>query len=480
MNTLRQGLLGLLSMAAGLVAQGRPVGETKATPRLTARAAFALAVLEDVVRERDAAAAAGGGPRVSRELIGRLPMCGYTSRFVQAVDPDGRVEVLRSFGFNLPDRLDPERWGVYVFPGPPTAAPEGAFFVAADGAVLFCEPRTQHYDARQPPAPTAAFGRGGEGRWADRQHTAGMGEDGELWQLASTLRRAPCVVTVTDDDGRPMEHVEVWVVSATGMPVLRDMPAGVPLTGAWPVGVAKVDATGRGTLAGVVADDVAVRVGLASTMLDVPVAAVRSRDGELQVALARADQRPARLLANEGAAAATLRNIASAQAQCQAAGVIDVDGDGAGEFGFFGELAGTARVRSDAAGAVGTRRIEPPVLSSVFGEVRGSRVLRQGYCFQIFLRDKHGTWLAEHADGEAGRGVAIDPDRAEAGWCCLAWPMHHGWTGRSAFFVDQRGAVFEHGNDDGAFAGAAAPRPWTTVEEPTGWLPREAARPAGR
>ncbi|MFY9342504.1 MAG: hypothetical protein WAT39_08435 [Planctomycetota bacterium] len=479
MHTLREALLGMLAMGTVLMAQGRPAGETKPASPLSARSAFALAVLEDLVRERDAAVATGRGPRIPRDLIGRFPMCGYTSRFVHGVGADGKIEALRSFGFNLPDRLDPERWGVYVVPVSLAGASQCAFFVAADGAVLFCDGRAQRYDAGHPPEPTAAFGRGGEGRWADRQRSAGMGEDGEFWQPASTLPRTQCVVTVTTDDGRPLDHVEVWVASATGMPALRGFPEGVPLAGAWPVGVVKVDEKGRGALAGVVADDLVVRVGLAGTMLDVPVAAVRAHDGQLHVALARADQRPERLQANESAAFATLKNITSAQAQCQAAGVIDADGDGAGEFGFFGELTGTARVRSDAAGAVGTQRIEPPVLSSAF-QVRESRVMRGGYLFRIYLRDKAGNWVTEHADGEAGRGVAIDPDRAETSWCCLAWPVHHGWTGRPAFFVDQRGEVFVHANGDGAFTGAAAPLPWTAAKLPAGWLPHDSAPPDGR
>ena len=50
----------------------------------------------------------------------------------------------------------------------------------------------------------------------------------------------------------------------------------------------------------------------------------------------------ARLNANESAAIATLKNISSAQSQCQASAVIDANGNGAGEYGFFGELLATS------------------------------------------------------------------------------------------------------------------------------------------
>ena len=60
----------------------------------------------------------------------------------------------------------------------------------------------------------------------------------------------------------------------------------------------------------------------------------------------------ARISANENAAIATLRSIASAQAQLQSSCAIDTDADGGGEYGFFGEMAGTAGLRIyDAAAA---------------------------------------------------------------------------------------------------------------------------------
>ena len=46
----------------------------------------------------------------------------------------------------------------------------------------------------------------------------------------------------------------------------------------------------------------------------------------------------ARISANENAAIATLRSIASAQAQLQSSCAIDTDADGGGEYGFFGEI----------------------------------------------------------------------------------------------------------------------------------------------
>jgi prepilin-type N-terminal cleavage/methylation domain-containing protein len=71
----------------------------------------------------------------------------------------------------------------------------------------------------------------------------------------------------------------------------------------------------------------------------------------------------ARLSANESAAISTLRSLTSAQAQVQSSGAIDTDGDGAGEYGGFGELAGT--IPSPAASATPVSRPPaPPVWTS--------------------------------------------------------------------------------------------------------------------
>ena len=98
----------------------------------------------------------------------------------------------------------------------------------------------------------------------------------------------------------------------------------------------------------------------------------------------------ARLNANESAAIATLKNISSAQAQCQASGAIDANNNGAGEYGYFAELSGGVGVR-DSGGSASTDRLSPPVLSGAFANVStqsgitGGAVSRSGYIFQMYL-----------------------------------------------------------------------------------------------
>jgi len=144
----------------------------------------------------------------------------------------------------------------------------------------------------------------------------------------------------------------------------------------------------------------------------------------------------ARLNANESAAIATLKNISSAQAQCQASGVIDTNNNGAGEYGYFAELSGGVNVRG------GTTRISPPVLSGAFANVTASRVSRSGYLFQMYLPEADGTAAAEDATGgDTGNDNNVDASKAETLWCCYAWPQAQGNSGKRTFFINQGGDV---------------------------------------
>ena len=144
----------------------------------------------------------------------------------------------------------------------------------------------------------------------------------------------------------------------------------------------------------------------------------------------------ARLNANESAAIATLKNISSGQAQCQASGVIDVNANGAGEYGFFGELSGRVAIRN------GTTMITPPVLSTAFGNVGLARVSRSGYLFQMYLPAVDGAGRPEIATGgDPTNAQGVGPSQAETMWCCYAWPITRGNSGNRTFFINQAGDV---------------------------------------
>jgi len=181
----------------------------------------------------------------------------------------------------------------------------------------------------------------------------------------------------------------------------------------------------------------------------------------------------ARISANENAAVATLRSIASAQAQLQSSSAIDTDADGGGEFGFFGELAGTAplRVFNPGAPAVpildpGAQQLDPPILPTAFGNVipdlGGEMVVeRQGYIFKMFLPGllaggnipgiaETGPVLGGGVAGGATNGNMPDSDNCEVMWACYAWPSTAESTGNRAFFINQEGDLLQTLNVQGA------------------------------
>jgi len=166
----------------------------------------------------------------------------------------------------------------------------------------------------------------------------------------------------------------------------------------------------------------------------------------------------ARLSANEAAAISTLRSITSGQAQLQSSAAIDTDADGAGEYGYFGELSGIDPLRvasgtppAPAAGTVGTDELVPSILSTAFGNVTasgfggGGAVQRQGYTFQMWLPAATAAGVVpgvpEAATG--GAGAMPDPNNGELLYCVYAWPADYNKTGNRAFFTNQEGDLLQ-------------------------------------
>ena len=164
----------------------------------------------------------------------------------------------------------------------------------------------------------------------------------------------------------------------------------------------------------------------------------------------------ARLKANESAAIANLRAIASAQALCQSLSVIDVDRDGIGESGFLGELTAARPLRGSGL------PLEKPFLSEAMGTLLpdgrgGALVSRSGYYFQVWLPGARGKPVCD-PDGQYPRAVATDD--AEIEWCAYAWPMQAGQTGMRCFFLSQEGDLLALPNVGGHFSGLQrAPQP---------------------
>ena len=161
----------------------------------------------------------------------------------------------------------------------------------------------------------------------------------------------------------------------------------------------------------------------------------------------------ARLSANEAAAISALRSISTGQAPIQSMSAIDTDADGAGEYGYFGELSGIDPLRitggfppAPAAGTVGTDELFPAILSSNFGNVAASVVVRQGYIFQMWLpaATAGGVVGAIPEAPNGGSSAAFpDPNNGELMWCCYAWPVEVHKSGNRAFFTSHEGELLQ-------------------------------------
>jgi len=167
----------------------------------------------------------------------------------------------------------------------------------------------------------------------------------------------------------------------------------------------------------------------------------------------------ARINANETAAISTLKNLSAAQGQIQASAVIDVNNNGQGEYGYFKELSGTLGIR-DSSGNATTTRVSPPVISRSFGNVNSSGYLsRSGYYFRIFLPDSN-----RHGVGETDTGYGVVAAQyAETMWCCYAWPVNRGNSGKRAFFVNQSGDILACKNNTARYTGTTTVPAWNAA-----------------
>jgi hypothetical protein len=322
----------------------------------------------------------------------------------------------------------------------PDGSVEGArriVCIRGDGAIAFTDniEGTATRDGRELAADDVLAG-GSKGTLRDFPRTPTIGGDKNLWLPADQAPRASLRVLALGDDGKEFAGLGVATVVAEPEHAIDAL---------LPAAFARTLLEGDAMLHGVPARGLGFCITVDFTTMMLPKAAVRLDGATARLTVPTDLLARARRNANESAAIATLKNISSAQAQCQASGAIDANQNGAGEYGTFAELAGKVAKR----GAL----IVPPVLSTAFARVENGVTTRSGYHFRIWLPGKDAAALAEMATG--GPDAAIDAAQAETLWCCYAWPVEPGKSGQRAFFVDQHGDVLACDNADSRYAGIA-------------------------
>lgn len=154
---------------------------------------------------------------------------------------------------------------------------------------------------------------------------------------------------------------------------------------------------------------------------------------------------------NEAAAVATVRQVLQSQLQFVNRKEADLNDNGSGEFGTFGEMAGNVAVR---AGNGGSKFLDPSVINPSFRAISPiGEMFRAGYYYRMYLPGASGEGLLELPGG--GADPAVDPEKAESLFCLYAWPQKFGVTGRRTFFVNQGGDILFA--EDQAYSGPGAP-----------------------
>ena len=165
------------------------------------------------------------------------------------------------------------------------------------------------------------------------------------------------------------------------------------------------------------------------------------------------------LAGNETAVRDDLQLIFQAQRQVRTAAVIDSDRNGGGEYGFFQELSGLRKMRSDSdadriADADGPAELDPPAILADFATVGGTGLLqRGGYTFRVYLPAADLGWEPEPGPNEDYQNVSAF--HAMSHWACYAWPTDHGRTGNRAYFINETGRILSCANETTRYSGTA-------------------------
>ena len=155
-----------------------------------------------------------------------------------------------------------------------------------------------------------------------------------------------------------------------------------------------------------------------------------------------------RMTANETAVISTLRSIAKAQFQFHAMAAIDVNRDGAAEYGFMNELTGKSNMRGQ------DYPLAPNLISLTLSAVGNTgRVRRSGYYLAMYLPGAGGVGLAETDSNR----TLVEPSLARDYWTVLAWPTDYSSTGKASYFINQQGQILR--SYSAGYSGDNAPPP---------------------
>ncbi len=158
-----------------------------------------------------------------------------------------------------------------------------------------------------------------------------------------------------------------------------------------------------------------------------------------------------RMVSNESAAIACLHTMVTAEQEFRTGAEVDEDADGAGEFGFLQEIAGTELPRGR------VHIIDPPyVAGSLTAKTAIGVAIKSGYFFKIYLPGDGGTVLEEAEGVPLPRCVGTGINSQELYFVCYAWPMDSGRSGTRAFVVSESGVIFQTNMEAADYDGSSS------------------------
>ncbi len=145
---------------------------------------------------------------------------------------------------------------------------------------------------------------------------------------------------------------------------------------------------------------------------------------------------------NESSAIGSLRSLTTAQEQFKQQAISDQDGDGTGEYGWLGELAGIDATRGSG-GVAGPKTSTSPFIASILGVKDAlGRSQKSGYYYWVFLPATGAGPATGEVQPAPGTGNTADADNQEVRWCTYAWPNSRGNSGNRAFYAGHQGEVY--------------------------------------
>jgi len=171
-----------------------------------------------------------------------------------------------------------------------------------------------------------------------------------------------------------------------------------------------------------------------------------------------------KMMSCQKAARDKLANIGDVQEDFREMALVDQDGDGKGEFGLLTEITGRmgTRLRTDGGKKPWPNPRPKLKIQEWYGQVNAKGFSTvDDYHYQVFLAG-HGGLVTDGAPSPDGDKSHADLQEDNGGWCGYSWPMKWGRTGKTVYFSDGKGRVWE--SSDYVLDGEEkAPRPKDTA-----------------